>query len=350
MDRNEAYKALGDLIFKGFLTAEMDIAGKLFIFKTLNEKEFDLIRMYSGKPNRKGYVNRFNNYFLLFSLFMVEDNNILVNKERYIPELFEFFNSVPYLFSQKIISSLNGLRQTSYDVLKYLEGFTYTSQARNNWKALNGMSPTSSEFTGIPGTNLIGMTIHQENWVRINKFLDAEEEYNKDYSMAIMVASATNSKGARHSQGVHDSHIKSAEERRQKLADLGSMDNVKKIWTPEGWAVSTDTAEELVAELERQMSGQMDKHDIFMDNYFKKMRAEAEKKAAEAEARIKEYREKHNNVFIEGSSRALTVEETRELLSKKKVSTIIVPSEESVDESDKNNFLKKVSTKVIGGN
>jgi hypothetical protein len=98
------------------------------------------------------------------------------------------------------------------------------------------------------------------------------------------------------------------------------------------------------------MIGQMDKHDIFMDNYFKKMRAEAEKKAAEAEARIKEYREKHNNVFIEGSSRALTVEETRELLSKKKVSTIIVPSEESVDASDKNNFLKKVSTKVIGGN
>jgi hypothetical protein len=195
----------------------------------------------------------------------------------------------------------------------------------------------------------MGMTIHQENWVRINKFLDAEEEYNKDYSMAIMIASASNSKGARHSQGVHDSHIKSSEERRQKLADLGSMDNVKKIWTPDGWAVSTDTAEELVAELERQMSGQMDKHDIFMDNYFKKMRAEAEKKASEAEARIKEYREKHNNVFIEGSSRALTVEETRELLSKKTVSTIVAPSEESVTVTDKDNFYKKIGTKVLVG-
>ena len=80
MDKQEAYTALADLIYKGFLTAELDLDAKLFVFKTVNERELDLIKMYSGRPGRPDYPSRFNNYFLLFSLFMIEDKNVLINR------------------------------------------------------------------------------------------------------------------------------------------------------------------------------------------------------------------------------------------------------------------------------
>jgi hypothetical protein len=349
MEKKEAYTALSDLIYKGFLTAELDLDGKLFVFKTVNEKEFDLIKMFSGKPTRPDYLSRFNNYFILYSLLMIEDKNILINREKYSEEVTQFFQTIPTALSKKIINSLNDLRQVSYSALRYLEGFTYTSQSRNTWKALNGLSPTSSEFTGIPGTNQMGMNVHQESWVMINRFLDSEEDYSQKFYLALMVASSSNSKGARHIRNQHETQTKNTEDRRKKLAEMGSLDDAKKRWSPEGWATSVDTAEELVAELERQVSGVKDRHDIFMENYFKKMRDEAQKKTDEAERRIKEAQAKHDNVFIEGQQRALTPEEAKQLMDRRVSTTTLVPSEEAVSLEDKEKFYKKIGSRVLTG-
>ena len=40
-----------------------------------------------------------------------------------------------------------------------------------------------------------------------------------------------------------------------------------KNWLDQGWSLPVDTAEELVAELERQMQGYKDRHDKFIDAY-----------------------------------------------------------------------------------
>jgi len=42
-------------------------------------------------------------------------------------------------------------------------------------------------------------------------------------------------------------------------------------WRPEGWATPVGTAEELLVELERQMAGQKDKHDLFIEGYLKSL-------------------------------------------------------------------------------
>ena len=97
------------------------------------------------------------------------------------------------------------------------------------------------------------------------------------------------------------------------------------------------------------MTGVKDKHDMFMDSYFEKLKNEAMQKAKDAEDRIKKARESHDNVFIEGSSRALTPEETRELLSRKKTNVEKVLSEENADPETKNNFLQKVGSRVLKG-
>jgi hypothetical protein len=349
MDKQEAYGVLADLIYKGFLTAELDIDGKLFVFKTVNEKELDLIKMYSGRPERSDYSVRFNKYFLLFSLFMIEDKNILLNREKYLEEITGFFQSLPKILSQKITANLGDLRNVSYASLQYLEGFIYTTPSRNTWKSLNNLSPGASSFTGIPGTDQLGMNIHQESWVMINRFLDSEETYNREFNLALMIASSSNPKGARHIRNQHETQTKNSEDRRKKLAEIGSMDDVNKKWSSEGWAVPVDTAEELVAELNRQISGVKDQHDVYMDKYMQRMRDEAQKRTEEAENRIKAAQVGHDNVFIEGSQRALNFEETKQLMSRKRQTMVAVSSEESVNLKDKEKFFKKIGTRVLTG-
>jgi hypothetical protein len=345
MDRQEAYGVLADLIFKGFLTSELSIEDKALIFKTVNEKEFDLIKLYSGNPKNSGYQVRFNIYFLIFSLFMLDNQFILCTRNENLTELYNFFAGIPEKVFRKMMTRLNDVRIIVYDSLKYLEGFSYTNFSRNMWKSLRNNLPSSSEFTGIPGTSEMGMNVHQESWVMINRSLDYEEEYNKDFSLAVLVASASNPKGSRHIRSQHDSMTKGIEDRRKKLAQEGFIDTTK--WTPEGWAAPVDTAEELVAELNRQMTGQKDKHDIFMDNYLKKIREEAERKTREAEERIKRFQEGHDNVLIDGSQRALTVAETKELMNRKRPNTVMVADEEKTSPEDHEKFHKKIGARVL---
>jgi hypothetical protein len=344
MDKAEAYSLLSDLIFKGFLTAEFSVNGQAMILKTVNEKEFDLIKFYSGDPDGKNHQNRFNIYFLIFSLFIVDHRNVLPGRNEKIHELYEYFGGMTDKLIKKMIESLNTIRLSSYDCLKYLEGFTYNT--RSTWRVLAKDLPTKVEFTGIPGTDELGLSIHQENWISINRSLDYEEDYNKDFSLSLLVASASNPKGSRHVRNQFDSSKKMAEDRRKKIMKEGFIDTRK--WSPEGWAAPVDTAEELVAELERQMTGVKDRHDIFMEKYMERMRETAAKKAREAEERIKQLREGRDDVLIDGSQRAMTAEEVRKLTAKPLATVELVP-EQIITEEDRNKYYKKIGARVLTG-
>lgn len=345
---DEAYQILADLVFKGFITSEMILGDKRLVFKTISEHEHDLIRAYAGRPERKGYQLTFNIYFLIFSLFMVGNENILYQRTEKLPDLFDAFASLPEKTLTAMLTGLNIIRIASFEVLKYVEGFSYTNFARNAWKTLNGHLPSESVFTGIPGTDSMGMNIHQESWVLINRFLDEEDEYNKNFSFALMVSSASNPKGARQIRNNHDTQVKGSEDRRVKIAREGFIDVNK--WSPEGWAQPVDTVEELVAELEREMQGHKDKHDIFIDKYLKSLRDRADQKVKAAEERIKKYRTEQGGerVIIDGYQRALTAEETRKLLSKKRSYTETVPDEEHTSPEDRDRFLKKTGARILG--
>ena len=161
----------------------------------------------------------------------------------------------------------------------------------------------------------------------------------------MLIASASNPKGTRSIRSQHDSSIKMIEDRRKKLAKEGFID-VKK-WSEDGWAASVDTTEELVAELERQMTGVKDKHDLFMEKYLKQIKDVTEKKTQDAEESIKKYRENYDNVFIEGTQRELTKEETQELMKKRQTTVQEVSSEEETSPEDKNKFYKKIGARVL---
>jgi hypothetical protein len=347
MIRDEGYQALSDLIYKGFLLTGLKAAGKSFVFKTINEKEYKLIRLYSGFEDDKNYTNHFNINYLIYSLFLVEGENVLIKREEEYRKIFEFFYNMPNILCSNILTELMALRDTAFEAVEFIEGFSYTSRSRRIWRQCNNNYPNNEAFTGIPGTNRMGLNVYQENWMLINKMLDEEERYNRDFSMSLFVASAHNPKGVRSVRSKFESNQQLAEKRRKRIARLGSIK--KREWSPERWAAPVDTAEELVAELMRQMSGKKDRHDRFIEKHMEKIRQRAEEKTRKVEQKLEEIRSRRTEgvLPIEVSQRPLTPEETQKLESRKINNLVIVNDQREAKEKEEERIYKKIGSKVL---
>jgi len=344
VDRDEAYSLLNDLLFKGFLTVGADLGGSYFIFKTINENELIRIKACSGLRENK-HITKFVGYLLSFSVLSIDGKEIFSNRDTLLPDLFQFFCGLPRSLFYSINDHLSDIRDQAFDSISFLEGFTYTKHSRRMWKIVKDSNPNAVEITGIPGTNLLGLNAHQQSWVYINRSLDEEEDYNNRYSMALLIASASNYKGVRTLRSRFDASVKSTEEHRKRLAVLGKTEG--RAWTPEGWAAPVDTVQELVAELDRQMHGVKDKHDVFIENYLAKMREKAEHRAREVEEKIKKAREGREESLITITQKALTPEETVELMKKRRSNTVKVRDEDTATPQDKDRFLRKISNRMI---
>jgi hypothetical protein len=349
MIRDEGYQALSDLIYKGFLLTGLKVAGKSFVFKTINEREYKLIKLYSGFEDDKSYASRFNMNYLIYSLFLAEGENILIKREEEYRKISAFFYNMPNILCSNILTELMTLRDTALEAVEYIEGFSYTSRSRRVWRQCNNNYPNNEAFTGIPGTNKMGLNVYQENWMLINKMLDEEERYNKDFSMSLFVASAYNPKGVRSVRSKFESNQQLAEKRRKRIARLGSIK--KQEWSPEKWSAPVDTAEELVAELMRQMSGKKDRHDRFIEKHMDKIRQRAEEKTRKVEERLEEIRKRRPEdiIPIAVSQRPLTPEEAEKLESRKINNLVIVNDQREAKEKEEERVYKKIGSKVLTG-
>lgn len=353
MDKNQAYIILSDLIYKGFLVTELELAGIPFIFKTINEKEYGLIKLHSGAPNKSNYTEKFNLNFLSYSTLAIDAYNILLKRDEKIRELYSFFSNMPYLLYNRIMTELTELRQLSYEAVGFLEGFSYTEQSRRRWQVMNSTLPNNETVTGIPGTGRIGLNTFQESWSLINQMLDKEERYSHDFSLAVLISSASNPKGAKAVRARHDASLQRTEERRKKLAQVGALKKTQ--WSPQGWAAPVDTADDLVEELKRQMTGMKDRHDLFIEDHIRDIQEEAKEQELQAQKRLEELRKKREEegvsaMAITGEQRILTPEETRNLMSRNKSNNLmIVQSDEKATEKDNERYLSKMGDKIITG-
>lgn len=343
MDKSQGYGALEDLVWKGFLLGGVRFKDHLLTFKTINEKEFSMIRTLAGSLSMKEN-DRFTNYFLVFSLFAVDGEPVLHRRFNLIPDLVRFFDDAPWELTVAITNHLKKMRDTSFESVQFLEGFTYTNRSRSAWRHIKPHLPNEETLTGIPGTSNMGLNVHQENWIYLNSILDEEELYEHDFNMSMLIASASNPKGAKQIRNQHDGQLKNVEDRRKHLAEHGRAEARKNA---DGWAAPTETTEELLAELNRQMEGVKDKHDIYIERHLSKMREAAEQRAKEAEERIRRIREGTENATIVSSQRPVTEEDISRMRSNKGVDT--VDSEEKAKEEDKYSFHRKIGARVLTG-
>ena len=342
----KAYGDLRDLIFRGFLTYNFTFDKTRFVFKTLNKKEFDQIQCLLHGIDDEDELQFYRSlYFLSYSVYMVEGINVLKDRVYYLNKLQEFMKELPskivFRWDNRITRLQNDLTETQ----RYMEGFSYTEQSRKYWKTINGSYPNLEEFTGIPGTTELGMNIFQESWVSINRTIDDEEDYDTQFSLAVLIASASNPKGAKKLQSSYNAQKTELNEKRQKIAHFGYREAEYK--SRAGWTAPTDTREELVAEMLRQIHGKKDKHDKVVDLYFDGLITTIEEREAEQAKRAEAARKERGDAPIVGSTRVLTPKESEELMKRKPKTTITVPSEEQVNREDKSRIFSKIGSRVL---
>ena len=348
MLKDFAYHALADLVYRGALFINAEFAGYSFVFKTVNEREYGLIRLRAGSQKRVDYDSRFNAAYLAYSVFMVNGENVLKgDRGENLNTLINFFNTIPAVLFNRILNEIINLRSSLMDISTFMEGFCYTQQSKQAWDLLGSSKINDDDFTGIQGMKAIGLNIYQENWIQVNQMLDEEEAYNQKLHLALLIASASNPKGSRKIRAQHDSSVQTIKDKRKTVAKEGF--SRKSSWSEQGWALPVDTAEELVAELERQMSGLKDKHDLLVEEYLKGLQDESDKVVFEEKQKMEESQKRHEGEpLITGSQRALTPDETKDMLAKRGNNNLLVlPSEETVTVEERDRFYKKVGTKIL---
>lgn len=349
MDVQRAYDNIEDIITYGFLFRGVCYNKSIIVFKTVSDKEYKLIPFYTDDENYTLLL-----YRLAFSTFMINGYNFLKDRNNNIPKLIDLYSKIPITALQHLIEQSNKIFKEYSDSVECLEGFCYSNRSRNLWNIFKSRTIASSgSYFGIEGIENIGLNSVQENWIMINRQLDDEESYNTQFRLSLMVASSFNPKGCKQIGTQYDTHKNELEEVRKDIEKYG-YDKKRVLKNKEasaGWAHKLDTREDVVRELNREMSGDKDKHDLFIDEWLKNQReaVEAAKKAAEEKQAA--FREKLNNDIdfskVE-SSRMATPEEIERLTKRTVIKGVANASDPLEKTYSKEEVIRKVSGTIIG--
>jgi len=345
MEVKEAYKNLEDIVVKGFLTDSYKVCSNKLVLKTLNELEYSNMEYYLNSDDNGEYLI----YRIIFSTLMLDGYNVLIDRDEKIKLLYDFYNNMPVVDFSKIAKKIDNLHNKYLYSLRYLEGFSYTDRSRYVWKSLLGNSLATEKLSGIEGTSKLGMNSVQNNWIAINKKLDGEDEYEKDFHLSILVASAFNSKGSSAISRSFDTQKDELQEIRSKIAEYGYDElRYKKERSLDEWSKPIKSRDDIVRELEKQIKGEKDKHDLFIESWIERQKKLAELAKKSVEEKQIQYREKISNLDtsnIEGS-RIATPEDISNM-NKRSDSGIVRNNLSHENYEKRQAFIKKVSSVVL---
>lgn len=346
MEVKDAYKNLERIVIYGFLSVRISLLGHDLLIKSISDKEFSNINMLcSNKDQYK--LNLFN---LAFSTVSLDGFNVIEDRNNFLYKIFNFYKRSSALFTSKIIEILNELNFCYIDSLNCLEGFCYSDRSRYLWTILDMYK--RSNYVGINGIDTLGINSVQESWIHINKRLDEEDVYTKNLNNSLLIVSATNQKGAKALSKSYEAQRTETEELRKEICKHGYdkkrvEENKKKR---EEWTAPLQSREDLVRELNRQMSGKKDKHDLFIEEWKNEQIEKAERAKKSVEEKQKAFREKIDKLELDllEPSRAISTEELDKIIKEKeKKKSNKTYMSESADKERKDRVLKKIGAKII---
>ena len=297
MDKKK-YFFLEDLLFKGFIPLKVKIDNINFVFKTINEEEYSRINLMSGFEDDPKY--KFNYYlsYLWLSTYMINGHNILYQREELYDTLTEFFKSLPTSLLHKLMKALDGLMKKANEQIAIVQSYSYETESRYFW-AFKKNQLNNKASTGISGSDLLGLNHFQKYWIFLNSIEDLKEDFDIKYGLAKFVASSTNPKGIKKLENLDRLKREEEKKRRERIRLTGTPDEKKYISGP------TETAEDLVKELDKQMRGEKDEHDRIIEEYEKTLRDEMLKQ----QTQLQQVRERYTKDTSELDSVAIISEE-----------------------------------------
>jgi len=236
---------------------------------------------------------------------MVSGISILEDRDKLYPQFKDIILSLPSIFLKKLFSILDKLHLRVNESASLIEAYTYETNSRFLWKTKKNYILNSSNLTGIQGTSSLGLNSLQNYWVALNAKEDSKELFDEQYSLIKFLASFTDPKSIR-KINTQDKAKEEEEEKRRANIKENKENNEYDIYDP------TSTKEGIVAELEKQMSGVKDEHDLAVEAYEKKLRVSMLKQMND----LKKMQESRKDSDVYEEARPISKEEMMERIER----------------------------------
>lgn len=292
------YRDVGPLIFRGFLTQEAEINGVQFVFKNLNQHEFELVQWLGGSAEKSS--SRFWSTFIAYSVFVVHGTNVLADREKWLESLARMANEIPLAARDKVVRYLSELNRRASSATILVEAYGMEAGSRFRWAQVRGLDLTSSSVTGIAGTQGLGHNWGQLLWRAVNHFEDQNQVLEREWENAKFVGSCFAGKGI---QRVYNQDIN---RRRQEMEDkITRRDKVLrhvfegldledgKVLRDGRVVMGPRTLQELTDQMQRDMKGERDWHDQVVDSIENQIR----QKVAQRQQSMAELAAEHEKTF-----------------------------------------------------
>jgi len=257
------YRDVESLLFRGFLVLPAEINDVQFIFKSMNHHEFELLQWVTNGRTSEQY----HNTFLAHGVFMIDGQNILPERDKWIPLIEKTFSSLPSPARAKLVRYLSEVNRRAANAVTLAEAYQMEKSSRFRWAQLKGVDLMSPGCTGIEGTHRIGLNYAQLVWRALNYYDDLREQAEREWDNAKFIGSCFAGKEMKKVYN-QDRERKDKEkldrlQRKDQLLRfvfLGEEINNDKT-VNQYQIVTARTAEELASQLERDLRGEKDWHD-----------------------------------------------------------------------------------------
>jgi len=331
----ERYRDLEQILFKGFIPKKVNIGGIDFVFKSLNDLEYDNVHIMSGLKGNPHYVSKFHLNYLFFSIYMINGINLLENRFSHYHEITETFKSFPYFIIKKIFNYLDDLTNKLGKCSNLVESYSFEPLSRYSWAAIKNVPLNSTSQTSILGTDILGLNQFQKYWVVLNIREDQKESFEEKYSLFKFLASFTDSKAVKKIEASDNARKEEEKERRKRIIATGT-DEEKLYLSGE-----THTVSGLVSELNKQIKGEKDEHDKYIENYEKSLRENMLSQMQVME-KMRQERNKRSEDLLD-QARPISREEMVERIRKNKEKSPINTFYEQTDSDMRSKFLQMSS-------
>lgn len=277
------YRDLENLIYKGFIPYKVQINGLNLVLKTVNDTEYERIKLMSGLDDDPRYVSYFNINYLFYSIFMIDGINILHSRENNYSDFIDVLQEFPSVFFKNFFSIFEQLTQRQNKCIIQVEQYVCEDESRYNWEFKKNLILNSTNHTSILGTEFLGINQFQRYWSILNIREDNKVKFKENYSLAKFLASFQDPKALRKIEQMDKTREEEEEKRKERIRVMGTEEEIKYLSDP------TDTREGIVQALEKQMRGEKDDHDKFIEEYEKSIRKQMLQKINEMQ-KIREAR------------------------------------------------------------
>ena len=264
----EVYRDVESLLFHGFLVIPAVINGVQFLFKSMNHHEFEYLNWIAGVGDTTGKsIERYYSSFIAYGVFMIDGQNILPNREHWVPQIEGSFESFSPQVRAKIIRNLSEVNRKAANAISMTEAYHIEQISRFKWAQYKNLDLMGSACTGVEGTEKLGLNYAQLVWRALNHYEDLKETAEREWDNAKFIGSCFAGKEIRKIYNQDkDRRQKEREERirkRDKILRqviLHEKPEEAEVRGRYSMTVARST-EELAKQLEKDLRGEKDWHD-----------------------------------------------------------------------------------------